>query len=325
MVTLFLHNRPVETVFGLLGEKENDITFSVGWAVSRCEAFACRLIADMLPRALACQPDVVRLQQSSGDGGYTDIEILGSGFHCIIEAKKGWTLPTRRQLNRYAKRLDALPITKALAVFTESSPEYARLYLPKRIQGTPIIYRSWKQVERIATASLKYSTPTERRLLLDLKTYLRGLMNMQDHQSNRVFVVALSTKKPSWAKASTAEILQKHGKYFHPFGGGGWPVTPPNYLGFRYDGKLQSIHHVEKYNIVTWTNLHRHIPEIPREKWERDYIVYTVGPAIRPCLEVRTGKIFRSGHVWAALDLLLTSKTISDARAQTSKRLGNVE
>jgi hypothetical protein len=32
---------------------------------------------------------------------------------------------------------------------------------------------------------------------------------------------------------------------FHPMGGSGWPVEPPNYIGFRYHGKLQSVHHID--------------------------------------------------------------------------------
>ena len=31
MPELLLRNRPVESVFNLLGQKENDITFSIGW------------------------------------------------------------------------------------------------------------------------------------------------------------------------------------------------------------------------------------------------------------------------------------------------------
>jgi 3-methyladenine DNA glycosylase AlkD len=34
MPDLFLHARKLESVFELLGAKENDITYSIGWALS---------------------------------------------------------------------------------------------------------------------------------------------------------------------------------------------------------------------------------------------------------------------------------------------------
>jgi hypothetical protein len=107
--------------------------------------------------------------------------------------------------------------------------------------------------------------------------------------------------------------------YFHPFGGGGWPTEPPNYLGFRYFGKLQSIHHVEGYEIVR--EMHSHIPEFEKGDWGKDFILYRLGNPILPDHDVRTGKIFRNGRVWAMIDTLLTSRTISEARDITKKRL----
>jgi hypothetical protein len=108
--------------------------------------------------------------------------------------------------------------------------------------------------------------------------------------------------------------------YFHPFGGGGWPVSPPNYLGFRYKGRLQSVHHVEKYEIVKWTALPKHIPEIKYSKWDRNFIVYTLGRPIYPSEEVRSGTLRMAAHCWAMIDLLLTCKTISQARDLSKKR-----
>jgi len=48
-----------------------------------------------------------------------------------------------------------------------------------------------------------------------------------------------------------------------------------------------------------------------------------LGQAIKPPHEVRTGdKIKRSARVWCMIDLLLTSKTITEARDLTKNRLG---
>jgi hypothetical protein len=43
---LTLHSRPVRTVFDLLGSKEDDITYSVGWGVAQSEAFTRALLVE---------------------------------------------------------------------------------------------------------------------------------------------------------------------------------------------------------------------------------------------------------------------------------------
>jgi hypothetical protein len=48
-----------------------------------------------------------------------------------------------------------------------------------------------------------------------------------------------------------------------------------------------------------------------------------LGAPIAPPYEMRNGpKIVRSMRVWCMIDTLLTSKTITDAIAETKKRLG---
>jgi hypothetical protein len=56
--------------------------------------------------------------------------------------------------------------------------------------------------------------------------------------------------------------------------------------------------------------------------WE--CIWQTFFPAIVPSLTVRTGKIFRDGRVWCMFDTLFVSKTISQARDLSKKRMGNL-
>jgi len=67
-----------------------------------------------------------------------------------------------------------------------------------------------------------------------------------------------------------------------------------------------------------------HIREIPSLDLERHFI-YTLGPAIMPPGLVRTGKLFRAARVEAALDLLFTCGTISEARDRTRARLQALE
>jgi hypothetical protein len=99
----------------------------------------------------------------------------------------------------------------------------------------------------------------------------------------------------------------------------GWPKTPPNYLGFRFRGQLQQIRHVDGYEVelCPW----RDIPELAGlEEPEYERFAFALGPLIKPSHEVRTGNLFRAQRVWAALDLLLTSSTVAEARDRTRKR-----
>jgi hypothetical protein len=101
-------------------------------------------------------------------------------------------------------------------------------------------------------------------------------------------------------------------------GRGGWPKEPPNYIAFRYYGKLQSIHHIKSYEVVT--NMHERIPEIRSEEW-KPHFLYTLGQEFGPSTEVRTGSIYPNGRVWCMLDTLFTCDTISDARDLSQKRV----
>lgn len=88
-------------------------------------------------------------------------------------------------------------------------------------------------------------------------------------------------------------------------------------MGFRYDGKLQSIHHVEDYEIVDdlTTKIAEMYPD-PRPP----HFLYTLGPAIRPAKEVKTGPIHGKSRLKCMLDTLLTSDTVAEAHAITKER-----
>jgi hypothetical protein len=64
-----------------------------------------------------------------------------------------------------------------------------------------------------------------------------------------------------------------------------------------------------------------HIPGVPDLVWDQPTFMLTLGPAIRPDHEVRTGRgIVRSGRVWVDIDLLLTSATITEAAERSRAR-----
>jgi len=99
---LVLHARPVETVFDLLGRDENDMTAALGWALARSPALLQGFVGRVVPGAVENVEAVLELQRhDAADGGFTDIELRSSDAHVIVEAKRGWGLPSLGQLRRY--------------------------------------------------------------------------------------------------------------------------------------------------------------------------------------------------------------------------------
>lgn len=311
MPDLYLHGRAVDTVFELLGLDENDITSSLGWTLRESPTLASTLLKDVLPGRPALTVNGIRLQEYAAERGITDIEIEAGDVTVILEAKRGWTLPGADQLHQYARRRPDL-----ILVVSECSASYAAPRLPRRIGGVDVVHRAWREIARFVKSASRSGERAEQRVLSEFLTYLETAMPVQDQESNLVFVVSLSTGAPARSAISWIDIVEKKRCYFHPVGDG-WPKEPPNYIAFRYFGKLQSIRHIDKY--VVGTDPHQFVPEMRRRRWDPHFF-YTLGRPIRTEREVRTGKLFRNGRVWAALDLLLTCRSISKARDETDRR-----
>jgi hypothetical protein len=324
MSNLVLHGTEIHSIFQLLGYNENDISYSTAWTLSKCEKMLKIFIQDILGFDNFDNDDVeILVQEYEKNKGITDIEIkCGVDFFIIIEAKRGWLLPSKRQLEMYSTResiTKSLATNKLIVTLSECSRDYASHNLEiKNANGIEIKHVSWKDIYSYAGMAYPDVSNNEKKLLRELQIYLRGLMSMQNITSNEVFVVSVSTGKPESFGLSWIDIVEKRNKYFHPMGMNGWPKEPPNYIAFRYYGKLQSIHHIEGYTVVK--NLHDVIPEMPDEEKEDAYFIYDLGPAIRPAKEVKTGNIYASGRVWCHLDTLLTCDTISEARDISKER-----
>ena len=319
MPNLFLHNRPVKSIFNLLGEAENDLTFSLGWALSSSPGLLRNFLKMAMQNKQNCDLDgvVIVLQEFRQKSGITDIEIRCDNLHVIIEAKRGWNPPSVHQLKKYVPRFrETKAVAPVIVSMSECSEHYARIYGVNEVEGIPVRHISWKDVNTLSY--IKGGTHAEKRLMQELRNYLATIVNMQQQESNWVYVVSLSHSE--WATDLTyIQTVEKRRRYFHPYGGaGGWPKEPPNYIGFRYYGALQSIHHIESWEVIK--NFHPHFHESPDWQETNPYFLYKLGPPIRPSREVKSGKIVRSLRVWAMLDLLLTSDTISDARDASDKR-----
>lgn len=324
MADLFIYSNKIDSIFELLGEKENDISSSIGWAFANSSVF----LKNFLKKAIGYTEDIdheminINLQKYEKGKGFTDFEILLPGeFHLIIEAKRGWFFPTEEQMLKYASRKEfsESPVdTKKIIVLTECSQEYTNAYFTVQdIAGVEVITISWKDIYLISKETKK-CTHAEKRLHYQLSKYLEKVMTMQNKDSNLVYVVVLGTGNPDGWDLGWREIVNDRKKYFHPMGKN-WPTQPPNYIAFRYDGVLQSIHHIEQYEVIK--NPKTIFPEAPDEEWDPPHFLYHLGPSFKPNHEVRNGKIYPNGRYWCMLDTLLTSETISEARNISQERL----
>jgi hypothetical protein len=325
MVELRLHGSSVDTVFDLLGQNENDMTFALGWGLSRNDAILRRFVDRVAPGAELEPPIVVELQEHDrADRGFTDIELLSADLHVIVEAKRGWEPPSEAQLRRYEARLArAGRAVQRVVILTQNGAEVVVLHrLGPWTPAAPasIEVLGWSDVVHLVRAAGRGGPLAGRHVAAELATYLHEVADMRDTDSNSVYVVSIATTPmPGWpATLTPIDIVEQHGRYFFPGTGKNWPKTPPNYVAFRYHGRLQSIHHVDEYTIAQ--DVSSFFPGAPVTDWEPHFLL-TLGPAIRPSHEVRTGRgIFRSARVWVDIDLLLTATTISEAAEQSRRR-----
>jgi hypothetical protein len=320
--TLFVGNREVHNLFQLLGEDEDSISLAIAWALRNAPS----LLSFFLKRVVGFsgnRTDVqIRIHRYEAGSGITDIELIVPGeVHVIIEAKRGWALPGSEQLTLYARRTSfvrsAAPI-KRIVTLSECSQAYAKSHLPvKKIGSIPIDHVAWDDLLADATSAEASSGHVEKRLLRELLQYLGFVMTNQPKDSNLVYVVSLASYTEDGWTTSWIDIVKKYSRYFHPVGGR-WPKDPPNYMGFRFAGRLQSIHHVDDFEVIE--NLKAACRGIPNTPVDPHYL-YKLGPAITPPREVKNGSVYPSGRVWCAIDTLLTCNTVSEARDRTQARV----
>jgi hypothetical protein len=284
--------------------------------------FRSNMLATWFGKDINLNDPIISLQRHGSDGGYTDIEIQsGEHVHVIVEAKRGWDLPTEGQLRRYRPRLAlAAARLQRLVSISSADAEFANRRLPKQVADVEVTHQSWGNVRRIARQAHAQSAGFEEKLWLNqLTDHLQEFAAMERVTDNTVYVVSLGLQSMVEGGNHTwIDVVEKDRCHFHPVGGG-WPVQPPNYVGFRYYGKLQSIHHIDSFQVVEDVSTINPL----WLKTDSDHFVYRLGPPIVPATEIRTGNIFRNGRVYCAIDTLLSGafKTISEAKDETKRRI----
>ena len=315
---LLRYRQRVGSIFDLLGDKEDDMTYALGFVASRSSEFASRLIRAVDGPKGEIRGGIVRLQEVDREGR-TDVEIeWPERFHVVFEAKRGPWLPTTKQLGKYVHRLRKVgaPVQRLVAV-TNAPDEYARKIQPRSVGGVPLVHLSWSHVRRLARAARAGETNRNKSLLDEFDIYLKGILGMENVRSNMVYVLSLGSGSV-WG-LNFKEVATTRSAYFDPVAR--YRSRLPNYIAFRYDNRLQSIHHVEKAEI--FDNPHSIFKDADACKVEPHYL-FRLGPPIEPAREVRNGpRIRQANRVWCMLDLLLTSATITDALNETKRRLGD--
>lgn len=322
-MALSLHGREPTNVFRLIGSDENSASFALGWTLEQSLQYRALLAEAVFGEALDVKDVAISLQKHVEDGGYTDIELQdGHRFHAILEAKRSWELPTVGQLNRYLPRLVAGGAERQrLISVSAASRSHAKRRLPIELGGVTISHLSWGDLQNLARkAEGRALRPTEKLWVRQLIQHLQEFTAMERQTDNNVYVLALALGPMVAGQTYTwVDVVEKDERYFHPVGNN-WPVQPPNYIGFRYRGCLQSVHHIDSFEIVEDLSSYNPL----WIKTDTDHFVYHLGPAMRPAREMRTGpNIHRNRRVRCAIDTLLSGAfaTISDAEDETKRRL----
>lgn len=321
-MTLIVRGGEPGSIFSLLGADENSATLALGWVLEHSPS----LRNAMSQAWFECETDPskteITFQKYGLDKGFSDLEYQ-AGLHChaILEAKKGWTVPGLTQLQRYRPRLTSAGAEIQRIITVSSAKEaFVKQHLPTDVDGVQVIHHSWGDIQRMAKeAHSKAIKHDEKLWLRHFIQHLQEFVAMDRVASNSVYVVSLgSDPMIKGAPYTWIDVVEKDQSYFHPIEPG-WPSQPPNYVGFRYRGRLQSIHHVDSFSKIR--DLSTHNPAW--SKTDVDHFVYHLGPAIKPASEIRTGKLFMNGRVHCAIDTLISGafKTIAEARDETKRRL----
>jgi hypothetical protein len=321
-MALVIRGSAPTSVFQLNGSDENSATHALGWVLQQSLTFRKIFVESVLGEPVDVTDATLSLQRHGEDGGYTDLEIhSGKEFHIVVEAKKGWQIPSIDQLSKYRPRMKAGGGSRQRLVSISSArTDIVEHTLPTQLDGAALIHLSWRDIQRMAaTSNQKASGVVERLWLRQLVAHLEEFVAMARFTDNTVYVVSLGLGPMVAGGTHTwIDVVEKDCRYFHRVGKT-WPSQPPNYVGFRYHGKLQSVHHVDSFQIAADVSTINPL-WLPTRV---DHFIYRLGPPMKPVVEIRTGAINRNARCTCSIDTLLSGAftTIGAARDETKRRL----
>ena len=89
MAELFAYNEKVETIFDLIGDRENDITKSIAWAFAKWPRLLERVIDKLIHVHVDADDVVIRYQEFEKDRGITGLEITDNRKLYYYRGKAG--------------------------------------------------------------------------------------------------------------------------------------------------------------------------------------------------------------------------------------------
>jgi hypothetical protein len=299
--------------FDLFGASENEITAAFALAL-RTSSKLRGAFLDVIERGGRIVEEM-RLEAVHGESR-TDLELNLGGETIILEAKKGWRVPTHEQLGKYAELVMSQPVGK-LVTISDASEEWAEKLLPASIGDVAVQHVSWRTILNLVDAAVNDEDRSTRELLRKFDRYVRKVAEMRNGTDMWTYCVSLSDKK--FGDITFMDYVTGEGVYFHPHSDWqkGWPTNWPNFLAFRWKGHTRQVNRVLSVSVVD--DLREFWPTIPEDVGARSHVLYKLGPAI-PMRPLPNGGAYASGRVWVLLDQLLTATNLLEA-VERSKEL----
>lgn len=318
--SLVLHGKPVASVYSLIGQDENALTFALGHCLSADLSLArefLRLLGLKHLREGALKTLKIELQKhAKEDRGYSDVELtLPRRFRIIIEAKIGYGTPNDTQLRKYKVRLDgSIEPKKILCVLVERHLDHVRKHVREvtALEDTSVL--SWNKVRDIIKEAARRRDPSPYTVQMD--AFLREAYDLPEQFEHEVWVVPVSTQR--WvSKDRGIRLCDEPSKL-------GWYIFPTKYkpkktlyLGYRYDGQVKGIRRILQERPVA---SHAEVIDGADQSEPEELTAYSLGPPLPlPREPIKTAG-FRDTRVYCDLDLLLTSATLKVALELTRER-----
>lgn len=179
-----------ENVFALIGELETALTKSLGFMLNHNRSLLSRFLKVLnMPDKKSLRKAKIEIEVPDKHGR-TDIEIVHEDFYIIVEGKIGGNLPTKKQLERYCRKLASFDKQRRLCVITEvDSKDWLRkVIFGNRNRSTfaglfedDIVFLTWQELHEIFFSHLDLNDELNRQF----EDYLEEMI-----MQNEILVVA---------------------------------------------------------------------------------------------------------------------------------------
>ena len=328
MSELVAFRREVRTPFGLLGTKENSLTFALG--------FMLKLSPELLQQVLikigvkwirkSSFKDLTIKLQDNHEEGITDIElIIPNKLHVIIEAKIGHDIPSQQQCEKYLPRLVA-PKKKLVILQNVQFQHKITQYINNNAQFDGILTGLyWADILENAIKLLSFHKvdQIEGYWLRNFINYIKEEYQLEAYTCE-VWIVPTS-KNELWPGGlsfyDTHTIPNSStGKRIYYRGDNDKANWRPLYMAFRSRG------FDEVYRVIDIQYDRNPILDVPefinmQDPWPNEpHTIWYLGEPIKLPHKIETGGVVGSAHVTCDFDLLLTCKNLAEIRQKMKAR-----